>query len=160
MKMILTLIIIGFCCSPSLVTFSSAQTKADTCNTYNNPQYGIGQCVDQNACPNSLYLSGLCESHPSNIKCCFSLEPMKEEFRAIWIATVDNIDWPSSKTASPAQQQSELINILNTVQRLNMNAIIFQVITRGIHASFQQKMKIFVFISRFAQPVMLYMHQQ
>ncbi|CAF1689854.1 unnamed protein product, partial [Adineta ricciae] len=42
-------------------------------------------------------------------------------------ATVANIDWPSSRTATPAQQQTELINILNTIQTLNMNAVVFQV---------------------------------
>jgi uncharacterized lipoprotein YddW (UPF0748 family) len=125
--MILTLITIVFHWTLSL---SSSQVKADTCDTYNHPQYGIGQCIDQNQCPNALYMSGLCESQPSNIKCCFSLGPMKEEFRAIWIATVANIDWPSSSTVSPAQQQLELIQILDTVQRLNMNAVIFQVIKK------------------------------
>jgi len=60
----------------------------------------------------------------------FSLETMEEEFRAVWIATVNNIDWPSSNTALPARQQQELIEILDTVQRLNMNAVIFQVIAR------------------------------
>lgn len=63
--------------------------------------------------------------------CCllsFSLnDPITEEFRAVWIATVDNIDWPSSNTASPAQQQQELIEILNTIQRLNMNVVVFHV---------------------------------
>jgi uncharacterized lipoprotein YddW (UPF0748 family) len=113
------------------LSFLSSQVKADKCDTYNHPQYGIGQCIDQNQCPNSLYLSGLCESQPTNIQCCFSVEPMKEEFRAIWTATVTNIDWPSSRTATPAVQQSELIDILNTVQRLNMNAIIFQVIIKN-----------------------------
>jgi uncharacterized lipoprotein YddW (UPF0748 family) len=62
----------------------------------------------------------------------FSLETMEEEFRAVWIATVNNIDWPSSNTAAPAQQQQELIEILDTIQRLNMNAVIFQVIARDI----------------------------
>jgi uncharacterized lipoprotein YddW (UPF0748 family) len=127
--MILIVIIIGFCWT---LNFSSSLSIADTCDSYNHPQYGIGQCIDKKQCPNALHLSGLCESQPSNIKCCFSLEPMKEEFRAIWIATVNNIDWPSSKTATPAQQRSELLNILNTVQRLNMNAVIFQVIIKNM----------------------------
>ncbi|CAF3963438.1 unnamed protein product [Rotaria sordida] len=123
-KMILTLITIIFGCTLSFLSF---QVQANTCNTYNHPQYGTGQCIDRNLCPNSLYLSGLCELQPSNIVCCFSVEPMKEEFRAIWIATVTNIDWPSSKTATPAEQQSELLNILNKVEELNMNAVIFQI---------------------------------
>jgi uncharacterized lipoprotein YddW (UPF0748 family) len=126
--MLFTLLTIVFYYS---LSFLSPQVKADTCDIYNHPQYGIGQCIDQNQCPNSLYLSGLCESQPTNIQCCFSVEPMKEEFRAIWTATVTNIDWPSSRTATPAVQQSELIDILNTVQRLNMNAIIFQVIIKN-----------------------------
>jgi hypothetical protein len=123
--MILTLITVA-------LSLSFSQVKADICDTYNHPQYGIGQCIDQNQCPNSLYVSGLCESQPSNIKCCFSLnDTSNEEFRAVWIATVDNIDWPSSNTASPAQQQLELIQILNTVQLLNMNVVIFQVIVEN-----------------------------
>ncbi len=127
--MILTLITVVFCCALSL---SSSRVKADTCDTYNHPQYGIGQCIDQNQCPNSLYVRGLCESQPSKVKCCFSLnDPVMEEFRAVWIATVANIDWPSSNTVPPAQQQQELIGILDTVQRLSMNVIIFQVLRKN-----------------------------
>jgi uncharacterized lipoprotein YddW (UPF0748 family) len=136
------------------LSFLSSQVKANTCDTYSHPQYGIGQCIAQNQCPNSLYLSGLCESQPNNIQCCFSVEPMKEEFRAIWIATVNNIDWPSSRTATPAMQQSELIDILNTVQRLNMNAVIFQVIIKKyILLSYN-----ILYNLRFVRLVMLYMH--
>lgn len=84
--------------------------------------------MEQKQCPNGLYLSGLCESFPTNIQCCFAkTDPELEEFRAVWIATVENIDWPSTRIASPAQQQTELVNILDTVQRLNMNAVVFQV---------------------------------
>lgn len=113
-----------------VISYLACQVRGDSCDTYNHPQYGIGQCTEQNHCPNGLYLNGLCESQPANMQCCFSLEPPQEEFRAIWIATVNNIDWPSSKTAKPAAQQAELINILNTVLRLNMNAVIFQVISK------------------------------
>ncbi|CAF1237401.1 unnamed protein product [Adineta steineri] len=123
-----TLITTLLFCALNLVIF---EVHANTCDTYNHPQYGIGQCIDTNDCPNALYQSGLCESHPINIKCCFSVEPMKEEFRAAWIATVANIDWPSSRTATPTQQQAELINILNTVQTLNMNAVVFQIRPTG-----------------------------
>ena len=111
-----------------MIIYLASEVRGDTCDTYNHPQYGIGQCTEQSQCPNELYLTGLCESQPANIQCCFSSETPREEFRAIWIATVNNMDWPSSKTATPASQQAELINILNTVQRLNMNAVIFQVI--------------------------------
>lgn len=123
-KMLLQLIAIVVGCVLQLPALTS---QADSCNTYNHPQYGIGQCIDQTKCPNALYISGLCESQPASIKCCFSLAKPQEEFRAAWIATVTNIDWPSSRTATPAQQQTELLNILNTIQTLNMNAVVFQV---------------------------------
>ena len=134
-KMIWTFITILFSCSLSLL---HSQLKTDTCGTYNHPQHGSGQCIDQSQCPNSFYVSGLCESHPSSIQCCFSLnDPIIEEFRAVWIATVDNIDWPSSNTAPPAQQQSELIQILDTVQTIKYECCHFSCNTKEIDVCFQ-----------------------
>ena len=49
------------------------------------------------------------------------------EFRAAWIATVANINWPSKPGLSTAEQQQEAINLLNLLQRLNFNAAILQV---------------------------------
>lgn len=49
------------------------------------------------------------------------------EFRAAWIATVANIDWPSKKTLTTEEQQQELIAMLDRAVELNLNAIIFQV---------------------------------
>lgn len=51
----------------------------------------------------------------------------RREFRGVWIATVVNIDWPSQKGLSSADQQAELRALLDQVVRLNMNAVIFQV---------------------------------
>ncbi|CAF3420455.1 unnamed protein product [Rotaria socialis] len=114
---------------PTSVMFANLfqQLRANTCDTYNHPQYGFGQGINQSLCPNDLYLTGLCESKPMDVKCCFSSQTIKEEFRAAWIATVSNIDWLSTRTATPTQQQSELLNILNTLQKLNMNAVVFQI---------------------------------
>ena len=53
-------------------------------------------------------------------------EPARE-FRAAWVATVFNLDWPSSSGLPAARQQSELLSILNTAVRLRLNAIILQV---------------------------------
>ncbi len=53
-------------------------------------------------------------------------EPVRE-FRGVWVATVYNIDWPSSPGLSASQQKQELINILNRVASLNMNAVVLQV---------------------------------
>ncbi len=51
----------------------------------------------------------------------------QREFRAAWVATVANIDWPSKRGLSSAEQQQELIAILDRAVELNLNAIIFQV---------------------------------
>ena len=37
----------------------------------------------------------------------------KYEFRGVWIATVDNIDWPSSKYLSSDSQKAEFIQLLD-----------------------------------------------
>ncbi len=55
--------------------------------------------------------------------------PVPREFRAAWVATVDNIDWPSKRGLTTAQQQSELIAILDKLVELRMNAIVLQVRT-------------------------------
>lgn len=49
------------------------------------------------------------------------------EFRAAWVASVYNIDWPSRKGLSAGAQQGELRAILDQMVRLRMNAVIFQV---------------------------------
>ena len=49
------------------------------------------------------------------------------EFRAAWVATVANIDWPSKPGLSTEQQQAEALLLLDSAVILNLNAIIFQV---------------------------------
>jgi uncharacterized lipoprotein YddW (UPF0748 family) len=51
----------------------------------------------------------------------------KFEFRAVWVATVANIDWPSQPGLPTEQQQKEAIDILDMHYRLGMNVIILQV---------------------------------
>lgn len=51
----------------------------------------------------------------------------EREFRGVWIATVDNIDWPSKKDLSTAEQKAELITLLDRAAKLKLNAVIFQV---------------------------------
>ncbi len=51
----------------------------------------------------------------------------KREFRAVWIATVSNIDWPSSKNLTPQEQRNEYINILNQHYAVNINAVVQQI---------------------------------
>ncbi len=50
-----------------------------------------------------------------------------EEFRAAWVATVANINWPSKGGLSTYQQQQEAVKLLDFLQSHNFNAVIFQV---------------------------------
>ncbi len=49
------------------------------------------------------------------------------EFRAAWVATVANIDWPSKPGLSTQEQQREAIAILDHLKDHHFNAVIFQV---------------------------------
>ncbi len=49
------------------------------------------------------------------------------EFRAAWVSTVANIDWPSKSSLPPARQQAEAIAILDRAKSLHLNAIVLQV---------------------------------
>ena len=53
--------------------------------------------------------------------------PAPREFRAAWVSTVANIDWPSKPGLPAAQQQAEAIAILDRAVGLNLNAIVLQV---------------------------------
>jgi len=53
--------------------------------------------------------------------------PLPREARAVWVATVNNIDWPTSKTLTPAQQRSEAIALLDLAKNLNFNIVVLQV---------------------------------
>jgi uncharacterized lipoprotein YddW (UPF0748 family) len=59
-----------------------------------------------------------------------SLNP-KNEFRAVWIATVVNIDWPKDAIDSVEKQKSDFIEILETYKKLNYNAVIVQIRSVG-----------------------------
>jgi uncharacterized lipoprotein YddW (UPF0748 family) len=53
--------------------------------------------------------------------------PVAREFRAAWVASVANIDWPSRPGLSSWEQQVELLRILNRAVELRLNAIVLQV---------------------------------
>src|SRR5690606_5563091 len=60
-----------------------------------------------------------------------AIPPTPREFRGVWIATHLNIDWPSRKGLPSAQQQAELVAILDRAVSMNANAIILQVRPTG-----------------------------
>lgn len=60
------------------------------------------------------------------------IEPLQipetpREFRAAWVASVANIDWPSQPGLPVAEQKAELRALMDRATQLNMNAIILQV---------------------------------
>lgn len=57
--------------------------------------------------------------------------PLAREFRAAWVATVNNIDWPSRPGLPAAAAQAELDAIVHRAAELGLNALVFQVRPAG-----------------------------
>jgi uncharacterized lipoprotein YddW (UPF0748 family) len=54
--------------------------------------------------------------------------PPQREMRAVWVASVGNLDWPSTNAVlNVARQRAELLAILDRAVRLKLNTIILQV---------------------------------
>ena len=81
----------------------------------------------------ALALSGLmtaCTTQPTQpdgLPAADLPPPAPREFRAAWVSTVANIDWPSKPGLPAAQQQAEAIAILDRAAALKLNAIVLQV---------------------------------
>jgi len=66
------------------------------------------------------------EKKPAEEKMVVNLPQINREFRAAWIASVANINWPSKKNLSTEEQKAEAIHILDVLKDNNFNAVIFQ----------------------------------
>lgn len=62
----------------------------------------------------------------SEKKITVNLPEINREFRAAWIATVANINWPTKNTLTTQQQKDEAIQLLDLLKDANFNAVIFQ----------------------------------
>jgi uncharacterized lipoprotein YddW (UPF0748 family) len=51
----------------------------------------------------------------------------KHEIRGVWISSVSNLDWPSSKNLSPDAQRKSFIDLLDILQQRGINAIFMQI---------------------------------
>ncbi|MDO4553492.1 MAG: family 10 glycosylhydrolase, partial [Bacillota bacterium] len=51
----------------------------------------------------------------------------EEEFRAVWVATVFGLNYPSQPTTDPAQLRADALEILDNAAEMGFNAVIFQV---------------------------------
>lgn len=58
-----------------------------------------------------------------------NLASPKRDVRGVFLTTVFNLNWPSSKTLAPSVQRSDLLNILDRLAANNYNTIFFQVRT-------------------------------
>ena len=57
--------------------------------------------------------------------------PPKREFRGVWVATVNNLDYPKKPTTWPTAHKEEWKNLLKKLKELGFNAVIFQVRPAG-----------------------------
>lgn len=51
----------------------------------------------------------------------------EREFRGVWVATIDNIDWPSEPGLPPWTQRNQALAILDRCRDLRLNAVVLQV---------------------------------
>src|SRR5687768_10544633 len=76
-----------------------------------------------------LFLSTLLFAQP--------LPKVEGEFRAAWMATVANIDFPTKPALAVDEQKAELVTALDLAKTLRLTAVIFQVrpATDAVYAS-------------------------
>lgn len=74
-------------------------------------------------------LSGWREVPPAQPGVPLDLPEPPREFRAAWVATVANIDWPSRPGLPMQAQQAEALAILDCAVQTRLNAIVLQVRT-------------------------------
>ncbi|MBA4251677.1 MAG: hypothetical protein C0425_08610 [Chlorobiaceae bacterium] len=51
----------------------------------------------------------------------------KWEVRGAWVASVSNLDWPTSPSISSEAQMAQLITLLDSLKNVNINTVIFQI---------------------------------
>ena len=61
----------------------------------------------------------------------FAEPPIAREFRGLWVATVANIDWPSSSALAATQQRDEFAHLVTVAEQRGLNAIVLQVRAAG-----------------------------
>jgi uncharacterized lipoprotein YddW (UPF0748 family) len=81
--------------------------------------------------PTSATLDGTAPGAASAAAAGDSAPPAPREFRAAWVATVANIDWPSRPGLSAAALRAEALALLDTAQGLGLNALVLQVRPAG-----------------------------
>lgn len=107
-------------CSTQKPQTVSIPKKTYPKNSENKPQTNIPKPEIKTEEPKAQVQS------QNDIHTALQLPEIKREFRAAWIATVGNINWPSSRNLTTEQQKAEAIQILDMLKDNNFNAVIFQ----------------------------------
>ena len=58
----------------------------------------------------------------------------KYEYRAVWLTTIENLDWPHTQVKSPSdieRQKAELVVLLDSLQSMHVNTVLLQTRVRG-----------------------------
>ena len=58
----------------------------------------------------------------------------KYEYRAVWLTTIENLDWPHTQVRTAAdveRQKTELVSILDSLQAMHINTVLLQTRVRG-----------------------------
>src|ERR1700750_3268960 len=67
------------------------------------------------------------QSQPGAAQPLTTPPPIQREFRGVWVASVENIDWPSQPGLSTQEQKDELLGILDRAAALRLHGVILQV---------------------------------
>jgi uncharacterized lipoprotein YddW (UPF0748 family) len=78
------------------------------------------------ACP-----AALCGVLPARAQGLDEPPAAPREFRAAWVASVANIDWPSRPGLDAAAQRAETLAMLDRARELRLNALVLQVRPAG-----------------------------
>lgn len=68
------------------------------------------------------------DAQGEDVESTISVISTKDELRGVWIASVSNINFPSSPSLSVSEMKKELDSIVETAKKANLNAIFFQVL--------------------------------
>ena len=75
-----------------------------------------------NASGRPVRYAGICNSSPVKVIDC---TPRRDEFRGIWVAVVENIDFPKHKNAAAFQQSFR--TVVRNIRNAGFTALIFQI---------------------------------
>ena len=73
-----------------------------------------------------FYILSITQIYTQTKEQFMSISP-KREMRGIWVATVNNIDWPSQPGLSVKRLKEETLKILSRVKTVGLNTVFLQV---------------------------------